>query len=186
MKRIIALATAALILAGPAQADEIEAAIEAALEAYRAGDLGLAREEIEFAATLIGQKKAEGLSDYLPPAQPGWRREDVAGAAQGMAAFGGGIMAAARYTGAEGRFEIEIMADNQLVASMAAMLGNPALMATMGTVHREGRQKYVVTHDGEIQTLVDNRVLVKVTGQAPIEAKRAHFRAMDLEALGAY
>jgi len=185
MTRTIAIA-AAVLIAGSAAADEIEDSLEAALEAYRAGDLRLAQEEIDFAATLIAERKAKGLGAFLPPAQPGWTREDVSDTAQGIAAFGGGVMATARYDGPGGSFEVQIMADNQFVASMGAMLTNPAMMGSLGRVHRVDRQTYLVTQQGEVQALVAGRVMVQISGTAPVEAKRAHFEAIDFKALAEF
>ena len=56
------------MLAQPAQADELEDALQMALEAYQAGDINTAKEEIDYAAQLIAQMKAVGLSEFLPEA----------------------------------------------------------------------------------------------------------------------
>jgi len=185
MMRAIVIAA---VLAGtvPASADEVEDSLEAALEAYRAGDIAGAKEEVDFAAQLIAQQKAAGLAAFLPDALDGWEKSetDTGGAAAAM--FGGGSMASATYSGESGRVEIQLMADNQIVASMGAMLGNPAMMGQMGTVKRKGRQKYVVTREGEVQALVDNRILVQVSGSADAAAKEAYFDAIDLKGLAAF
>ena len=55
-------------------------------------DAGLAKEEIDFVAQLLGQLKAEGLKGFLPAAMDGWTREDQE--TQNAAAFGGGQMVA--------------------------------------------------------------------------------------------
>ena len=65
----------AALTAGTAKADEFTDTIEAAMEAYQAGDIKTAKEEIDFAAQLLGQLKAEGLTGFLPPALDGWERE---------------------------------------------------------------------------------------------------------------
>jgi len=174
---------AAALLVTPAAADEVEDALEAALEAYRAGDIALAREEVDFAATLIGQMKAEGLGGFLPEAMAGWTREEGDTSAQALGAFGGGIVANATYRGPGGDFELTLMAENQMVAAMGAMLSNTALMGSMGTVKRAGRQRYVVTREGDIQALINNRVMIQITGSAPVEAKEAHFLLIDLAGL---
>ena len=169
----------ALVL--PAQADEIEDTIAAALEAYQAGDIKLAKEEIDFVAQLLGQLKAEGLKGFLPAALDGWVREDVEN--QNVAAFGGGQMASAEYTKDGKRVEIQLMADNQMVTAMGAMFGNATLMGAMGTVKRINRQKLVVTNDGEVQTLINNRIMIQITGSADVDSKLAYFEAMDIKGL---
>lgn len=173
-----------LSLAPPAAADEIEAALEAALEAYRAGDVALAREELDYAAILMGELKAEGLSGFLPEPFEGWTREEAE--TRSAAAFGGGVIAGALYRGAPGTVDIQMMAENQMVASMAALFANPALMSSMGTVRRIGRQRYVVTEDGDVQALVEGRIMVQISGDAPVEEKIAYLEAIDLEALAGF
>ena len=54
--RLAATAVLAVCLVMPAQADEVEETIEAALEAYRAGDIKAAKEEIDFVGQLLGQR----------------------------------------------------------------------------------------------------------------------------------
>lgn len=178
----------ALLAAMPAAADQIEDAIEASLKAYRAGDVALAKEELDFAAQLLAQKKAEGLTGFLPQALPGWARKIEDPQAMAGAGVMGGITARAEYhaDGDRRSVSIQMMADNPMVASMAAMLGNPAAMGAMGKVIRVGRQKAVLTRQGQIQALVAGRVLVQVEGSAPVEDKLAYFEAMDFRALGAY
>jgi len=181
MRALIFAALIAGTAASPAPADEIEDALEAALEAYRAGDVALAKEEADFAATLIGQMKAESLTEVLPAPLDGWTREDDE--TQNVAAFGGGIVASATYRGPSGEIDLQLMADNQMVASMATLLSNPAMMASMGTVKRVNRQQLVVTQEGEVQALVDNRILVQMSGSGSTDDKLAYFAAIDLEAL---
>lgn len=181
--RAACLAAALALTAAPAGADDVEAALEAALEAYRAGDLALAREEVDFAATLLGQMKAEGLQGFLPEPLPGWTREEGDGA-QSLAAFGGGAVANAVYRGDGQQVEITLMADNQFVASMAVLFSNPAMMGAAGTLKRKDRQRYVVTPEGEVQALVDGRIMVQVSGSAA--ATEAYFDRIDLEALAGF
>ncbi|MEM7686790.1 MAG: hypothetical protein AAF293_18305 [Pseudomonadota bacterium] len=165
----------------PAQADEVEETIAAALEAYRAGDIKAAKEEIDFVGQLLGQLKAEGLKNFLPAALSGWTRED--NETQNVGAFGGGQIASATYSNGSDRVEIQLMADNQMVTAMGAMFSNVALMGAMGTVKRINRQKLVVTNDGEVQTLINNRIMVQITGSADVDTKLAYFEALDMDGL---
>ena len=182
MRKGLAVCLSAVLLAGvPAGADEIEDAISAALEAYRAGDIAAAKEELDYAQQLLAQVRADTLADFLPEPLEGWTRELSQTA--GTTAFGGGMSASASYQRDGETVEIEILADSQLVAGMAAVFANPALMGAMGRVKRINRQKVVITPEGEIQALVDGRILISVSGSAPIEEKEAYFTAIDLEGL---
>lgn len=183
---LVLAAALAAFLPAAARADEIEDSISAALDAYRAGDEAAAKEELDFAAQLLAQRQAAGFGEMLPGALDGWTREMEDPQALGGGLFGGGMIARASYTHADGRaVSIQMMADNPMVASMAAIMGNPAAMGSMGKVVRVGRQKAVVTPEGDVQALVANRVLVSVEGDAPEEDKLAYFSAIDLEALAA-
>jgi hypothetical protein len=63
------------------------------------------------------------------------------------------------------------------------MFGNTALMGAMGQVKRINRQKVVITKNGELQALIDNRILVQIGGNASAEDKEAYFAAMDIKGL---
>lgn len=181
------LAVALALGAAPAGADEVEEALEYAIEAYRAGDLSVAKEEVDFAAQLIAQQKAAALGDYLPAALPGWTRHDDQQG--GQAAFGG-MMASATYVsdaeGSRNRVDVQIMANSQMVSAMAAMFTNPALMGSSGTMKRINRQKVMIDQQGEVKSLVDNRILVTIGGDASLEDKEAYFEAIDLRSLEAF
>lgn len=164
-------------------ADEVEDGIQAALDAYRAGDVALAKEELEFAVQLLTQAKAQDLAGFLPPAMEGWSQEiEDSQAMTGL--FGRGILASARYAKPDGTaLTVRLMADNPMFASMAAMFGNAQAMGAMGKMIRVGRQKAVLTCDGRIHALVDGRMMVIVEGDAPDDDKIAYFSAMDFTAL---
>lgn len=165
--------------AAPVGADEVEESLELALEAYRAGDLTMAKEEIDFAAQLITQQKAAALGDYLPEPLPGWTRREEQGQSGGF----GGMNASATYLREGERVEVQFLANNQMVTAMAGVFSNPALMGSMGEMKRINRQKVLVNQQGELQTLIDNRIMVSISGNAPMEDKEAYFAAIDVRAL---
>lgn len=185
MKAVLAVVLV-LALAIPASADEVEESIGAALKAYRAGDVKTAKEELDLAAQLVSQLRAENLRALLPAPMQGWQREDEAADTAGMPAFGGGQMAGARYTRGDDSVEIQIMADNQMVTAMGAMFSNVALLGSMGMVKRVGGERVVITPDGQLQSLVDGRIMVQIGGTADDEAKLGYFEAIDLERLKAF
>jgi hypothetical protein len=176
-----------LATAGRAAADEVTDALEAALAAWQAGDAATAKAEAEWALAKIGEAEAQGLAGFLPPAPEGWTRAESDSQALGAAMFGGGLTASAAYAGPGGapRAEVTLAADGPMIAAMAAVLGNPSAMAAMGEPIRVGRHRAVLTREGELQALVGGRVLVSVSGDAPADAKRALFSAIDLDALAA-
>ena len=180
-------AALALVLAGPSSAaDPVEEAISAALDAYRAGDTETAKEELELAAALMDEAAAEGLAAFLPAAMDGWTKTEGDASAAPALMFGGGLSASATYQAGSDTVEIELFADNPMVAAMAPMLSSPQLMAAAGEVRRVRGQRYVVTLDGQVMTLVDGRILVRVSGTASENSRIAYFEAIDFEALAAF
>lgn len=180
MRTLAPIAFALALSFQPAFADDVEESISAALEAYRAGDIKAAKEEIDFVSQLLGQLQAEGLSGFLPQAFEGWERE--LDETQSMAAFGGGQMASATYRKDGKSVEIQLMAGNQMVTAMSAMFSNPVMMGSMGKVKRLNRQKVVITPQGEVNTLI-NQVMVQISGSADVADKEAYFETLDVKAL---
>lgn len=168
----------------PAVADDIHDALDQAGSAYGSGDYGRAKKAADLASTLLGQLAAEQLAKALPAPLDGWTAEDASGDSTAAAMFGGGVQAERGYTNADGQqVRIQVMVDSPLVAQMAGLYSNPAMAAMMGKLIKVGSQQAVQTEQGEIQMLVDNRVLVTVTGDAPDEAKQAYAAAVDLSKL---
>jgi len=181
--RLLTLATAAALALMPltveagSDDDPITASLQAAIEAYADGDLQYALDELAYAQQLLNAMKAEGLADYLPAPLEGWTMSlnDDAGAAMGF--MGGGTIAQGEYAGPGGSFTVTLMADSPMVSSMGAMLGNSALMASMGTIYRVNRVSFV-EQNGDLSGLVAGRILVQAEG-GDIDTMIAHLETMD-------
>jgi hypothetical protein len=107
------LATA-LTLAGPAAAfaaADILDAIEQARKSYQAGELAAAKQSLDLASQLVGQKNAETFASLLP----GWKADKAETAAVGVAMFGASS-ASRRYRGPDGRYvQVRITGDSAMV-----------------------------------------------------------------------
>ena len=168
----------------PALADDIHDALGQAESAYSSADYGRAKRAADLAATLLGQLAAEQLAKALPGPLDGWTAEDASGDSSAAAMFGGGVQAERGYTNADSQqVRIQVMVDSPLVAQMAGLYANPAMAAMMGKLVKIGDRQAVQNEQGELQMLVDNRVLVTVTGDAPAETKQAYATAVDLSKL---
>lgn len=170
----------------PAAADEFEEVVAGALEAYRSGDITVAREELDYAMKLLTELKAEGLVAFLPQALPGWTRIDgeAGGAGAAFAAFGGGTVAGATYSRGTEEFTLTLVANAPMVSGMAAMISGMGAMAGGRTI-RIQRQQFVAK-EGELQGVVGGSVLVQASGSAALEDMQAHVEAMDLAALAGF
>jgi hypothetical protein len=181
----LACALSTLPAAAPVAADEFTDTLDGALEAYRAGDYDAARDDLDYALKLLNDLKAAGLADFLPAAQPGWTRtENSETASLPIPMLGGGSTASASYTDGTAEFTLTLVANSPMISGMAAMMSGLATMGGGQTI-RIQRETFQVT-DGEIQGVVNGKVLVSISGDAPVEAKRAHLESMDLRALGAF
>lgn len=187
--RLTALATVGLMaLSAPALADDVLDAIDEARAAYEDGDLQYAKESLDFAGQLVAQMRTSSLSSVLPEAMEGWTAEDeVSDSGAAMAMFGGGGGAATRrvYTNGDGQtVEIDVMLDSPMIMQLGMVFNNPALARQSGAeMTRFGRQKAMITPDGEVQMLVGNRGLVQVTGSAGLDDKKAYAREVDFKGI---
>src|SRR5215208_1857648 len=177
----------ALVLLGafaaPALADDITDAMDQARKAYQSGDLGEAKQSLDLASQLIGQKNAEGFASLLPKALPGWKQEKTDATAMGATMFGAS-MATGHYTNAKGDdVEIQITGDSAMIAPLAAVFSNPQFAGAMGKIVRVGNQRAIVTKEGDVQMVVNNKFLVVVQGSGPADAKLAYAQAVDVAKL---
>ncbi|WP_188967393.1 hypothetical protein [Neoroseomonas lacus] len=187
MRRSLLLATALVagLAAVPARADEVSDAIAEAQRAYQAGQVQSAQTALQEALQLIAQKAAAGLAAALPDALPGWTADEATSNAAGAGMFGGAT-ASRSFHNAQGQtVEIQVMSDNPLIAQLGPILANPMLAGAMGRLVRIGEQRAIQGNDGNVQMLVDNRILVQVQGDAPAEAKLAYARAINVARLSA-
>src|SRR6185312_13379370 len=174
---------AVLLAATPAFADDITDAMDQARKAYQAGDLANAKQSLDMASQLVGQKNAEGFATLLPPALPGWKAEKVETAAIGAGMFGA-TSASRRYSSPDGKLvEVRITGDSSMVMQFAQLLANPAIAGAMGKLVRVGNQRAVQTHEGDVNMVVANKYLVSVNGSAGEDVKLSYAQAVDVAKL---
>ena len=164
MKPIFLAATTALALTpGLSLADEVTDTLQAAIDAYKDGDVAYALEELDFARQKMLSMQANSFQNFLPDAPDGWFRDIDTEMAAGLAMMGGGTGVGAEYRndGGSQYYSITMMADNPMVVSMGAMFANAAVMGMR--VERVGRQR-VAIGDGQAIALIDNRILVQAEG----------------------
>ena len=181
----LALTVLPLLLPGAARADEVADAMKEAMRAYEAGKLTAARTALSEAMQLLSQKTASALTAALPAALPGWKAADVESNTAALGFLGGGSIASRRYSNDKGQHvEIQITADSPIISQLGMIMTNPIMAGAMGKLIRVGDQRAIQTSDNEIQMLINNRILVSVSGNAPEDAKLAYAKAIDLKKLG--
>lgn len=181
--RTIVIAMAVSMAAWPVlAADDISEAIEQARKSYQSGDLAGAKQSLDLASQLIGQKNAESFATLLPAPLPGWKAEKAQATAT---AFLGGVSAATRtYTNVKGdTVEVSITGDSALIAQFGPMLANPAMAGAMGKLVKIGNQRGIQTQDGDIMMMINNKFLINVQGSSDAAAKLAYAQAVDVTKL---
>lgn len=171
------------VLTAQAFADDITDAIDQARKAYQAGDLGSAKQSLDTASQLIGQKNAEGFAALLPKPLAGWTAEKVETASVGVVTFGAST-ASRRYTNPQGKHvQVQITGDSAVVMQFAALLSNPVIAGAMGKLVNVGGQRAMQTSDGDVHLVVANKILVTVQGDADAQAKLAYAQGVDIAKL---
>jgi hypothetical protein len=187
MKPVLPLACALTMLAAAAAADEFTDTLESALEAYGAGDITAAQQDLDYAGKLLTAMKSESLATFLPPAPAGWTREEAGdgGEAAGMMGmFGGGTIAAATYTRGSEEMTLSLIANSPMITGMAGMLSGLAAMGG-GKPMRIQRTEFALNEE-DLQGVVGGKVMVSVGGNATVEDKAALIEGIDLGALAEF
>lgn len=183
MKAIRAIAASVLLTAGADAAfaaDDILDAIDAGRKAYQTGDLAGAKQSVDLASQLIGQKNAEGFATLLPAPLSGWTSDKAQTQALGQVGFGASV-ASRTYTNAKGdSVEVQITGDSAMVMQFASVLTNPQIAGAMGKLVKVGNQRAIQTQDGDVNMVVASKFLVTVTGSAAADAKLAYAQAVDV------
>ncbi len=185
MTLIRTICTAAFVAAAPvfAFADDITDAIEQARKAYQGGDLAGAKQNLDLASQLIGQKNAEGFAALLPAPLSGWKAEDAQTTAIGANVFGAST-ATRSYQNPKGdSVDVTITGDNAMIMQYATLLNNPAIAGAMGKIIRVSNMRAIQTREGDVHTVVANKFLVTVTGSADAAAKMSYAQAVNYDKL---
>ena len=102
-----------------------------------------------------------------------------------MAMIGGGTTTGATYKKADGtEMTITLVANSPMVSGIAAMIGGMASMGG-GKPMRIERTEFA-NNDGELQGVVDGKVMITVAGDATVEDKTAYLEAMDFKGLAEF
>src|SRR5471032_1214415 len=178
-----ALAVAAFVanMTGAVRAgDEILDALDKARNAYKSGDMSNAKQSLDFASQLIGQKNAEGFAALLPNPLPGWKADRTQSTAVGAVMFGASV-ASRSYSNAQGdNVEVQITGDSAMVMQFATLLSNPQIAGAMGKLVRVGSQRAIQTADGDINMVIASKFLVTVQGSGSAGDKAAYAQAVDI------
>lgn len=184
VRMVAAAAAVFMIAAAPALgADDVIEAIEQARKAYQGGDLASAKQSLDLASQLIGQKNADTFGKLLPAPLAGWKADDVQTTAIGAVGFGAST-ASRHYTNAKGdSVEVQITGDSAAVMQYATVLNNPAIAGAMGKIVRVGNQRAIQAQNGDVHMVINNKYMVIVSGSGSANDKVAYAQAVDVAKL---
>jgi hypothetical protein len=181
--RVLALAVALALPVPAFAADDVVDAIDQARKAYQSGDLASAKQSLDLASQLIGQKNAETFGKLLPAPLGGWKAEEVQTTSVAAAGFGAST-ASRRYTNAKDEnVEVQITGDSAVVMQYATILSNPAIAGAMGKIVRVGSQRAIQAQNGDVHMVINNKYMIMVTGSASANDKLAYAQAVDVAKL---
>jgi hypothetical protein len=175
---------AALLAATPAvAADDIIDAIDQAKKAYQSGDMAGAKQSLDLASQLVGQKNAEGFAALLPAPLAGWKGDQAQTSSVGQIGFGASV-ASRRYENAKGdSVEVQITGDSAMIMQFATLLNNPGIAGAMGKIIKVGSQRAIQTREGDVNIVVANKFLVTVNGSADAASKMSYAQAVNYDKL---
>jgi len=182
--RFICAAAFLAVASVPALAvDDILDAIEQARKSYQSGDMAGAKQSLDLASQLVGQKNAESFAALLPAALPGWKAEKAETASVGVAMFGASS-ASRRYTNEKGEHvEVRITGDSALVMQFAQIFMNPVVAGAMGKLIRVGNERAIQTNEGSVNMVIASKFLITVEGSADATSKLSYAQAVDVAKL---
>ena len=185
MKFLRVLCGAAFLgLSSPALADDITDAMDAARKSYQSGDMAGAKQSLDLASQLVGQKNAESFVALLPNPLPGWKAEQAQATAIGAAMFGGASAATRSYTNDKGdNIEVQITGDSAMIMQFGPMINNPAMAGMLGKLIKIGDQRAIQTKEGDVTIVVANKFLVTVNGSGDAASKLAYAQAINVAKL---
>jgi hypothetical protein len=182
------LTLAVLLAAAPlssALADDVTDQINEALSAYGRKDLPTAMAGLEAALNLVRQMHADAYGALLPKPPAGWTADDPEAIAAPVAMAGGGSGATRRYHKGDDTVTVSILADSPLLQVMATLAGSG--LGGMGGMRMQivnGRRTIYMKDDGAYNTMVGDRVLVRVEGKGqPEDTLKQFLTAVDFAAV---
>ena len=170
LRTLTALGASTLVLGGGiARADDVTDTIDEALEAYKDQDYSGAADALQAAAQMVRQKKAEGLTQFLPEAPDGWTAADADSNAT-AGSFMGGTSAEREYTKDAASVKVQFITDSPMLQSFMMMANMPMMAGGNDSkIERIKRQKAILKYDagdqsGTINIVVDGKLLVQIEG----------------------
>ncbi|WP_296806823.1 hypothetical protein [Thiocapsa sp.] len=189
----LALAAGLVLTLNTACADEVTDQLDAAKQAYEAGELRTAAETLNGAVEAIRARITAGLLTLFPPPLEGWVADEAQSQSGGLASMLTGTHLSRRYVREDNaEVTLTLMADSPMMPMLTMAISMPFMMQANEDLksfslkgergmmeHTPGSETYKIT------LMVGNRLLVQGEGSGLTDAVplEQYLNALDLEAI---
>jgi len=172
-------------------ADEVTDQVQVGVDAYEAGDLRKAVQELQYAIAQIQEMLNAQYIKLMPEPLAGWSAEEPQAQTAAMSMMGGGTQVSREYRNKDSgeSVKIQVMADSPFIQAMSMMLANPMMTQSDPStkLYRHKGHRGILKHRAnskqwEISLLIANRILVQVNGRGLTSkaALEAYLNTLDL------
>lgn len=167
MKRALATVLTFCVLGGIGTAapkgDEIETGLRDAYKLYQEKKYGEVGDKLRIILKMLEEKNADRVEVVLPRKVGDWvggelTRED-------LELLGGGLSMKRSYRWGAKTVTVKLVKDSPLVDKLLPLLQNEQLIEASGRkVHTISGEKAVMEHDRKLQMVIEDEILLEVTG----------------------
>lgn len=169
-----------------ASADEVTDTLDKATQLYQEGKYAKAVSELNFAIGQINKKLVEQYKETFPEPLSGFTGNEYDAEVASMAVLGGGMSISKGYDHTDGgRVDIDMVSNSPMLSGVMMMFGNAMFLGDgqeLVTIQGEKaiRQWSAEDKSGELQIVVDSKVLITVRGsEVSYDTVKAFAEAID-------
>jgi hypothetical protein len=187
--RLIAIALGAALASAGAAADTVTDQLDAARNAYAAGDYQGAVDALNFTIAALQQKITQSQLQIFPAPLAGWQADPAQSEAAGLASMITGTTLSRRYFRPDGaEVTLRLMANSPLLPVLTMFLSSPFMMQADPNTQAysvQGQRGMIkqTEHGGvEATLMVGNNILVQAEGSAAAgqQAVQDYLGALDM------
>jgi len=172
-------------------ANAVDEQIQRGVEAYQAGHYQQAIQALQLSIEQLQDLLNQQYLKLLPDAPPGWEASEAQlPPAEVAASLGGGLHVSREYRRGTEKVEIQLIANSPMLSALGAIISNPDILKSNPGVEPYSYEGYSglrkkQPQGEEIALLLDNTILIKVTG-TQLESEQApepFLEALDFDKL---
>jgi hypothetical protein len=184
---LLAIACCVLPLTAMGQSpapDRFEEGMRQAFADYKKGDHEAVTAKLRELLKMMEERDAAKVGALLPEQLNGWKGGNLV--KEDLGILGGGVSLARTYSSGNREITVKAIKDSPLVKQLMPLLTNEDLIrASNRKTQRIGGETAIMDGERKLQIVLDQRILVEITGDNTIGEKElvAAARLLDLKAL---